>query len=86
MLTLDGNGVPDNFNTPVTSVNVGSKWRWISLLWLPMPVTATAQTGVLTVLADTSPHFTPVVNRTVTNTDTAIISTNAVVSVFKSVI
>ena len=78
----DGNGVPDNF-TPVTSVTLAANGVYKFVVVTNAPVTATnAQTGELTVTANTSSAFTPV--QTVTNTDTAIISTNAVVSVTKS--
>ena len=78
----DGNGVPDNF-TPITSVTLAANGVYKFVVVTNAPVTATnAQTGELTVTANTSSVFTPV--QTVTNNDIAIISTNAVVSVTKS--
>ncbi|MBK7300475.1 MAG: DUF11 domain-containing protein [Moraxellaceae bacterium] len=80
----DGNGVPDNA-TAITSVSLAAGGVYKFVVVTNAPVTATnAQEGDFTVTANTSSVFTPVLAQTVTNADTAIISTNAVVSVTKS--
>ncbi|MBL0230574.1 MAG: DUF11 domain-containing protein [Moraxellaceae bacterium] len=78
----DGNGVPDNA-TPVTSATLAAGGVYKFVVVTNAPVTATnAQEGDLIVTAGTTSSFTPV--QTATNTDKAIISTNAVIGVTKS--